>query len=90
MDSTVAVQTKGLGSSFQASRNSRMAPCNSSTPKNDPRRTRLEGLGGQFGEMFKQFPGASLQFEFTAFEPIPISAELLAPARRRERGAPRA
>ena len=38
IDSTVAVQTKGLGFSFQASRNSRMAFCKSSTLKNAPRR----------------------------------------------------
>jgi hypothetical protein len=42
MDWTVAVQTKGFGSSFQAFRKSVMALCKSSTPKNEPRRTRLE------------------------------------------------
>jgi hypothetical protein len=42
MDSTVAAQTKGFGSSFQAFRKSRMALCKSSTLKNEPRLTRLE------------------------------------------------
>src|SRR5258708_27944948 len=42
MDSTVVVQTNGLGCSFQASRNSPIAFCKSSTLLNDPRRTRLQ------------------------------------------------
>jgi hypothetical protein len=38
IDSTVAVQTKGLGFSFQASRNSAMASCRSAMLKKAPRR----------------------------------------------------
>ena len=40
MDSTVAVQTNGLGFSFHAARNS-LACCSSSTLKNESRRIRL-------------------------------------------------
>src|SRR6266508_4422845 len=41
MDSTVAVQTKGLGCSFHTARNSAMAFSRSSTLWNESRRTRL-------------------------------------------------
>ena len=41
IDSTVAVQTKGLGFSFQASKNSSMALCRSATLAKEPRRILL-------------------------------------------------
>jgi len=41
MDSTVAVQTKGLGFSFQTARNSSIAATRSSTLRNESRRMRL-------------------------------------------------
>lgn len=41
MDSTVAVQTKGLGFSFQAARNSLIAAIKSSTLKKESRRILL-------------------------------------------------
>src|ERR1700682_2589602 len=41
MDSTVAVQTKGLGSSFHAVRNASMEAFNSSTLRKTPRRIAL-------------------------------------------------
>src|SRR5207247_10961284 len=41
IDSTVAVHTNGLGSLFQAARNSSMAFCKSSTLTKTPRRMRL-------------------------------------------------
>ncbi len=41
MDSTVAVQTKGLGFSFQAGKNSSMAWRRSATLANEPRRILL-------------------------------------------------
>jgi hypothetical protein len=41
MESTVAVQTKGFGFSFQAAKNSAIACCSSATLPNEPRRMRL-------------------------------------------------
>jgi hypothetical protein len=49
MDSIVAVQTKGFGFSFQASRKAAMADCRSATLANEPRLSRIVTGTGDSG-----------------------------------------